>query len=70
MELRFSVESNKNRIGSYLFYLEKSHEPMRIQQKVALNEKNCKWKTSWIGQTKGSRVVHLSADPNVGSFKG
>ena len=43
---------------------------MRIQQKVALNEKNRKRNSGLIGQANGSKVVHLSADPNVGPFKG
>ena len=43
---------------------------MRIQQKVATKEKNCKWKTGLIHQANGSQVVYLSADPNVGPFKG
>ena len=43
---------------------------MRIQQKVAMKEKNCKWKTGLIRQANGSQVVHLSADPNAGPFKG
>ena len=43
---------------------------MRIQQKVASYKKNCKWKTSLISQANGSKVVYLSADPNVGPFKG
>ena len=36
---------------------------MRIQQKVASYEKNCKWKTSLIGHANGSKVVYSSADP-------
>ena len=43
---------------------------MRIQQKVALYEKICKWKTGLIDQADGSKVVYLSADPNAGPFKG
>ena len=43
---------------------------MRIQQKVALCENICKWKTGLIGQANGSKVAYLSADPNVGPFKG
>ena len=43
---------------------------MRIQQKVASYEKICKWKTDLIGQANGSKVVHLSADLNVGPFRG
>ena len=43
---------------------------MRIQQKFALCKKICKWKTGFIGQANGSKVVHLSADPNTGPFKG
>ena len=43
---------------------------MRIQQKVALNEKIRKWKSGLIGQANGSKVVHLSAESNVGPFKG
>ena len=44
---------------------------MRIQQKVALCKKICKWKTSFIAQANGSKVVYLSpADPNAGPFKG
>ena len=43
---------------------------MRIQQKVDLYEKICKWKTSLIGQANGSKVVYLSADLNAGPFKG
>ena len=42
---------------------------MRIQQKVVLYEKIYNWKTSLIGQANGSKVVCLSADPNVGPFK-
>ena len=42
---------------------------MRIQQKVASYEKIRKWKTSLISQANGSKVVHLSADPNAGPFK-
>ena len=38
---------------------------MRIQQKVALYKKICKRETSLIGPAKGSKVVYLSADPNV-----
>ena len=40
---------------------------MRIQQKVTLYEKIRNWKT---GQANGSKVVSLSADPNVVPFKG
>ena len=43
---------------------------MRIQQKVALYEKICKWKTGLIDQADGSKVVYLSADPNADPFKG
>ena len=43
---------------------------MRIQQKVVSYEKIRKWKTSLIGQANGSKVACLSADSNVGSFKG
>ena len=43
---------------------------MRIQQKVASYEKIRKWKTSLISQANGSKVVHLSADPNASLFKG
>ena len=43
---------------------------MRIQQKVTLYEKIRKWKAGLIGQANGSKVVSLSADPNVGPFKG
>ena len=43
---------------------------MRIQQKVALSEKNHKWKTCLIGHANGRKVVYLSADPNAGLFKG
>ena len=43
---------------------------MRIWQIVALFKKICKWETSLIGQANGSKVVYLSADPNVGPFKG
>ena len=43
---------------------------MKIQQKVASCKKICKWKTSLIGQGKGSEIVYLSADPNAGPFKG
>ena len=42
---------------------------MRIQQKVASYEKIRKWKTGLIGQANGSKVAHLSADPNAGPFK-
>ena len=42
---------------------------MRIQQKVASYEKVRKWKTGLIGQANRSKVVYLSADPNVGPFK-
>ena len=43
---------------------------MRIQQKVASYKHIRKWKTRLKGQANGSKVVFLSADPNVGSFKG
>ena len=43
---------------------------MRIQQKVALCENICKWKTGLIGQANRSKVAYLSPDPNVGPFKG
>ena len=43
---------------------------MRIQQKVALYKKICKWKTSLISQVNRSKVVYLSADPNADPFKG
>ena len=42
---------------------------MRIQQNVASYKKIGKWKTSLIGQANGSKVVYLSADPNVGHLK-
>ena len=42
---------------------------MRIQQKVALYEKICKWKTGLMDQAIGSKVVYLSADPNEGPCK-
>ena len=41
---------------------------MRIWQIVALFKKICKWETSLIGQANGSKVVYLSADPNVVHF--
>ena len=34
------------------------------------NEKIYKWKTGLIGQANGSKVVYLSADPNVGPLTG
>ena len=43
---------------------------MRIQQKVASYEKICKWKTGFIGQANGSKVVYLSADLNADPLKG
>ena len=43
---------------------------MRIQQKIALDEKICKWKTGLIGQVNGWKVVYLLADLNAGPFKG
>ena len=43
---------------------------MRIQQKVASYKKICKWKIGLIGQANGSKVVHLSVDPNTDPFKG
>ena len=43
---------------------------MRIQKKVASYEKIRKWKTGLIDQANGSKVVYLSADLNVGPFKG
>ena len=43
---------------------------MRIQQKVPLHEKIRKWKTGLIGQTNGSKLVHLTADSNASTFKG
>ena len=42
---------------------------MRIQEKVALCKKMCRWKTGLVGETNGSKVVYLSADPNAGPFK-
>ena len=42
---------------------------MRIQQKVALHEKICMWKTGLIGQANRSKVVCLSADANEGLLK-
>ena len=43
---------------------------MGIQQKVGSYENIRKWKTGLIGQANGSKVVYLSADLNVGPFKG
>ena len=43
---------------------------MRIQQKVTLYEKICKWKTGSICHAKGSKVLYLSGDPNAGPLKG
>ena len=43
---------------------------MRIQQKVTSYKKICKWKTGLISQANRSKVVYLSADLNVGPFKG
>ena len=43
---------------------------MRIQQKVASYKKICQLNSGLIGQANGSKVVHLSADPNAGPFKG
>ena len=34
------------------------------------NWKTRKWKTGLINQANGSKVLHLSADPNAGPFKG
>ena len=42
---------------------------MKIQQKVASDKKIRNLKTGLISQSNGSKVVYLSADPNVGSFK-
>ena len=43
---------------------------MRIQQEVASCKKIRKWKTSFIAQANGSKVVFFSpADPNAGPFK-
>ena len=39
-----------------------------FSKKVASNEKILKWKTGLISQADGSKVVYLSADPNVGPF--
>ena len=41
---------------------------MRIQQKVALFKKNCKWKTGLTGKASRSKLAYLSADPNMGPF--
>ena len=35
---------------------------MRIQQKVALYEKICKWETGLIRQANGNKLVYLSAN--------
>ena len=43
---------------------------MRIQQKVTSYKKICKWKTGLISQANRSKVAYLSADLNVGPFKG
>ena len=43
---------------------------MRIQQKVTSYEKFVSGKSSLIDQAKGRKVVHLSAEPNAGPFKG
>ena len=43
---------------------------MRKKQKIALDEKICKWKTGLIGQVNGWKVVYLLADLNAGPFKG
>ena len=43
---------------------------MKIQQKVVLYEKICKWKTGLIGQADRIKVAYLSADPNADPFKG
>ena len=53
----FCSKTIKSRIGSYMFYL-------------LTNEKIYKWKTGLIGQANGSKVVYLSADPNVGPLTG
>ena len=42
---------------------------MRIQQKSRFVQKIRKWKIGLISQANGSKVVHLSADPNTGPFK-
>ena len=42
---------------------------MKIQQKVASDKKIRNLKTGLISQSNGSKVVYLSADPKVGSFK-
>ena len=60
--INFFCLKTKGRIGSYFCTLQ------RIQQKVALYEKICKRETSLIGQANGSKVVYLSADPNVVHF--
>ena len=43
---------------------------MRVQQKVASYEKLHNFKTRLIGEANGNKLVSLSADPNVGPFKG
>ena len=43
---------------------------MRIQQKLALCEKFCNWKTGLICQANGNKVVYLLADFNAGPFNG
>ena len=43
---------------------------MKMQPKFALYRKSCKCTTDLIDQANGSKVVHLSADPHAGPFKG
>ena len=43
---------------------------MRTQQKVASYKKIRCWKDGLIDQANGRKVVYLSAEPSVGSFKG
>ena len=42
---------------------------MKMQPKLALYGKSCKCTTNLIDQANGSKVVHLSADPNEALLK-
>ena len=70
-EVTFFVrKQQKVGLDPTFFTLKKVANQGEFSKKVASYKKNRKWRTSLISRANGSKVVHLSADPNADPFKG
>ena len=70
-EATFSFENNKKQDLILLSLLRKKSQTNENSAKSRfVRKKFASEKPALIAQANGSKVVYLSADPNVGSFKG